>query len=68
VPGLGRESVGVLCLAGAQAVGAALEDERLTARIAESHQGFRGVYGSPRIHAELVLADGERLGASAWSG
>jgi putative transposase len=40
----------------------ALEDERLTARIAEILQQFRGVYGSPRIHAELVLADGERLG------
>jgi transposase InsO family protein len=40
----------------------ALEDARLTARIAELHQRFRGVYGSPRIHAELVLADGERLG------
>jgi putative transposase len=40
----------------------ALEDQRLTARIAEIHQRFRRVYGSPRIHAELVLADGERLG------
>jgi putative transposase len=40
----------------------ALEDARLTVRIAEIHQRFRGVYGSPRIHAELVLADGERLG------
>jgi putative transposase len=40
----------------------ALEDQRLTVRIAEIHQQFRGVYGSPRIHAELVLADGERLG------
>ena len=37
----------------------ALEDQRL---IAEIHQRFRGVYGSPRIHAELVLGDGERLG------
>jgi putative transposase len=34
----------------------------LTVRIAEIHQRFRGVYGSPRIHAELVFADGERLG------
>ena len=40
----------------------ALEDQRLTARIAEIHRRFRGVYGSPRIHAELVLGDGERLG------
>jgi putative transposase len=40
----------------------ALEDQRLTARIAEIHQRFRGVYGSPRVHAELVLGDGERLG------
>ena len=34
----------------------------LDGRIAEIHQRFRGVYGSPRIHSELVLADGERLG------
>ena len=40
----------------------ALEDQRLTVRIAEIHKRFRGVYGAPRIHAELVLADGERLG------
>jgi putative transposase len=42
--------------------GRALEDARLTVRIAEIHTQFRGVYGSPRIHAELVLADGERVG------
>ena len=40
----------------------AIEDQRLIVRIAEIHQRFRGVYGSPRVHAELVLADGERLG------
>jgi putative transposase len=40
----------------------ALEDARLTVRIAEIHERFRRVYGSPRIHAELVLADGERVG------
>jgi putative transposase len=39
-----------------------VEDQRLTVRIAEIHQQFRGVYGSPRVHAELVLADGERVG------
>src|SRR3954447_3110743 len=39
-----------------------LEDQRLTARIAEIHQRFRGVYGSPRIHAELRMADGVRVG------
>ena len=40
----------------------ALEDERLTERIREIHAENRRVYGSPRIHAELVLADGERIG------
>ena len=40
----------------------ALEDERLTERIGEIHAANRKVYGSPRIHAELVLADGERVG------
>jgi putative transposase len=39
----------------------AREDERLTERIREIHARNRGVYGSPRIHAELVMADGERV-------
>ena len=34
----------------------ALEDTRLTERIREIHETNRKVYGSPRIHAELVLA------------
>jgi putative transposase len=38
-----------------------LEDARLTDRIAEIHALNRKVYGSPRIHAELVMADGERI-------
>src|SRR4051794_1025519 len=40
----------------------ALEDARLTERIREIHETNRKVYGSPRIHAELLLADGERVG------
>ena len=40
----------------------ALEDERLTGRIREIHKDNRKVYGSPRVHAELVLGDGERIG------
>ena len=40
----------------------ALEDKRLTERISEIHRENRRVYGSPRVHAELVLADGERVG------
>jgi putative transposase len=39
-----------------------LEDERLTARIRDIHRENRRVYGSPRIHAELRLADGVRVG------
>ena len=38
------------------------EDERLTERIREIHAANREVYGSPRIHAELRLADGVRVG------
>jgi putative transposase len=40
----------------------AIDDERLTGRIREIHRANRKVYGSPRIHAELRLADGERVG------
>jgi putative transposase len=40
----------------------ALEDERLLRRIREIHEDNRRVYGSPRIHAELVIADGRRIG------
>ena len=40
----------------------AVEDARLLGRIAQIHATNRGVYGSPRIHAELVFADGERIG------
>ena len=38
------------------------EDDRLLERIREIHALNRRVYGSPRIHAELVMADGERIG------
>jgi putative transposase len=40
----------------------AREDERLTARIREIHRANRRVYGSPRIHAELRMADGVHVG------
>jgi len=40
----------------------ALEDERLTGRIREIHRANRRVYGAPRIHAELALGDGVRVG------
>jgi putative transposase len=39
-----------------------VDDERLLERIREIHSENRRVYGSPRIHAELVLGDGERIG------
>jgi putative transposase len=40
----------------------AREDERLTSRIREIHEDNRGVYGSPRIHAELRFSDGVHVG------
>ena len=40
----------------------AVEDARLLERIREIHETNRQVYGAPRIHAELVLGDGERIG------
>ena len=38
------------------------EDARLTARIRDLHTLRRKVYGSPRIWADLVVDDGERIG------
>ncbi len=37
------------------------DDARLLERIREIHATHRRVYGSPRIHAELRLGDGERV-------
>jgi putative transposase len=38
-----------------------LQDERLTERIRAIHNANRKVYGSPRIHAELLMSDGIRV-------
>lgn len=38
------------------------EDAELTERIREIHRISRSSYGSPRVHAELVLGDGRRVG------
>ena len=40
----------------------ALADWALSERIAEIHTGSLKTYGSPRVHAELRLADGVRVG------
>jgi len=40
----------------------ALADAWLLERIKQIHQANRGVYGAPRIHAELRLAHGVRVG------
>lgn len=40
----------------------ALADRALTRRIAEIHSGSMQTYGSPRVHAELRLEDGIRVG------
>ena len=40
----------------------AVDDARLTIRIRELHKKRRKVYGSPRIWADLVLDEGERIG------
>jgi putative transposase len=40
----------------------AVSDRRLTERIVAIHAANRGVYGSPRIHAELRLEHGIRVG------
>lgn len=43
------------------ASGRAREDERLKGLIQVAHQRSHGIYGAPRIHAELVLTHGERV-------
>ena len=40
----------------------ALSDAWLTEKIKQIHEGSRGVYGSPRIHAELRLEHEVRVG------
>jgi putative transposase len=59
---LGVSRAGFYAWLGREPSSRAREDERLTGRIREIHKENREVYGSPRIHAELRLADGVRVG------
>jgi putative transposase len=59
---LGVSRAGFYAWLGREPSARAREDERLSGRIREIHKANRGVYGSPRIHAELRLADGVRVG------
>jgi putative transposase len=46
----------------------ALQDAWLTEKVKQIHEASRGVYGSPRVHAELRLEHGIRLGRSGSRG
>ena len=50
------------------AVRSALADAWLSEKIKQIHRDSRGVYGAPRIHAELRLEHGSGSGASASPG
>jgi putative transposase len=45
----------------------ALTDAWLTEKIKEIHDTNRRVYGAPRIHAELRMTYGVKVGRSAWN-
>jgi len=59
---LGASRSGFHAWAGRPPSRRAIEDARLTERIEELFTLRRKVYGSPRIWADLVVDDGERLG------
>jgi putative transposase len=59
---LGVSRAGFYAWLGREPSARAREDECLTERIREIHKENREVYGSPRIHAELRLADGVLVG------
>lgn len=48
--------------------GRTVEDRELTATIRQIHRQPRGIYGAPRVHAELVLGMGLRTAANASHG
>ena len=45
----------------------ARKDAELVEQHLEIHGANRSVYGSPRIHAELAMAHGVRVGRKRWS-
>jgi len=45
-----------------------VQDRELTDTIRQIHRQSRGIYGAPRVHAELVLGMGLRSVASASHG
>ena len=59
---LGVSRSGFHAWAGRSPSARALADAQLTGRIAEIHAGSMKTYGSPRVHAELRLQDGIRVG------
>ena len=62
VPGARGQPHQLPRLGAPSAVDRALTDAWLTEKIKEIHDAKRGVYGAPRIHAELRMAHGIRVG------
>jgi hypothetical protein len=65
---LGVSHVGYYAWTRRPASARAVADQALLEQIRQVHQGSRGTYGAPRVHAELRLDHNLQVGRSGWPG